>query len=284
MPPWLESHADLRDHPKVDLLMDLLAVTRRDAVGLLHFIWWRTLTYAPSGDLSDFTDGQIARWADWDGDPGHLISALTTAGFMDESRTVHDWEDFAGRWIDRRQADAARKRDARKAAADRDGVGRPGTSAGRPTRVGAPARAPGPDLTGPDLTGPDRTPPSPTPQPPSPQAGPGARPRRKRRADTDLQDAPAAPVDLTPATPEDVATWDQARAELAVGWLPANVEKLAALVPIGRGPDGGLHLRAPPWADGPRYRHQVARALLDAGDAAGERTVIVEASAGTAGG
>jgi hypothetical protein len=64
---WIESHAELRDHPKTDLLMELLGVTRRDAVGLVHFVWWRALTYAPTGDLTSFTDGQIARWADWDG-------------------------------------------------------------------------------------------------------------------------------------------------------------------------------------------------------------------------
>lgn len=173
MPPWIESHADLRDHPKVDLLMELLAVTRRDAVGLLHFVWWRALTYAPTGDLSDFTDGQVARWADWDGDPGHLVSALKTAGFLATDRTLHDWDDYAGRWIDRRNADAARKKEARRSATQAAGtafgegsgpdVRR--TSAGRPARVGTPARAPGPDLTGPNLTGPDRDyPPSPPPQ------------------------------------------------------------------------------------------------------------------------
>ncbi|MFL5688685.1 MAG: hypothetical protein ACJ77I_06820 [Chloroflexota bacterium] len=258
MPPWLESHADLRDHPKVDLLMDLLAVTRRDACGLLHFIWWRTLTYAPSGDLSDFTDGQIARWADWDGDPGHLVSALKTAGFMDASRTIHDWEDFAGRWIDRRNADADRKREARKAAAGRSNGSTNGSAApdvrdvsgGHPPRARTPARAPGPDLTGPNPTGHHRTPTTPLPPPP-------------------------AEGELGPTTAEDRELWLRAFGQITDGMLPANVEKVAALEPLGRGPDGGLRLRAPPWADAARFQGAVRAALVNAGDADGGKAVIV---------
>jgi hypothetical protein len=258
VPPWLESHADLRDHPKTDLLMDLLAITRRDACGLLHFLWWRTLTYAPSGDLSDFTDGQIARWADWDGDPGHLVSALKTAGFMDSARTIHDWEDFAGRWIDRRNADADRKREARKAAAGRTNGSTNGSAApdvraasdGRPARAYAGARARKPDLTGPDHTGPNRT--STSPQPPPPAEG-----------------------ELAPTTEGDQKLWLRAFGEITDGMLPANVEKVAALEPLGRGSDGGLRLRAPPWADAGRFQGAVRASLVNAGDAAGGKATIV---------
>jgi hypothetical protein len=252
--PWLESHVDLRDHPKTDLLMDLLAITRRDACGLLHFLWWRTLTYAPSGDLSDFTDGQIARWADWDGDPGHLVSALKTAGFMDSTRTIHDWEEFAGRWIDRRNADAKRKRDAREAAAGRtNGSAAPDVrdvSGGHPARAYAGARARKPDLTGPDHTGHNRTCTSPLPPPP-------------------------AEGELAPTTEGDQVLWLRAFGQITDGMLPPNVEKVAALEPLGRGPDGGLRLRAPPWADAGRFAGAVRAALVNAGDAAGGKAVIV---------
>jgi hypothetical protein len=106
---WIESHVELRDHPKTDRLMDALGVTRREAVGLLHMLWWRAVTYAPSGDLSSFTDGQIARWTDWDPDPALLVSGLTASGFLDDDRQLHDWGDYAGRLIYRRQQDAQNK-------------------------------------------------------------------------------------------------------------------------------------------------------------------------------
>lgn len=90
-----------------------------------------------------------------------------------------------------------------------------------------------------------------------------------------------AAVELTPVKPEDLAVWNQALADASSGMLPANAEKLGELVPIGRAPDGGLHLRAPPGRQGMgRYRNHVARALLDAGDAAGPRVTIVEAPLG----
>lgn len=275
MPPWLESHADLRDHPKLDLLMELLAVTRRDACGLLHFVWWRTLTYAPSGDLSDFTDGQIARWADWDGDPGHLVSALKTAGFLDASRQIHDWEDFAGRWIDRRNADADRKREARKAAAGRaNGAAAPdvrGASPGHPARVRTPARAHEPDLTGPDLTGPDRTSTS-----PGPSASGGERRSAAGISSASQTTSPTKGADLTPLSDDDAALWARARAEATMGMIAPNAERIEKLEPVGRARTGGLCLRAPPDL-GPmqRFLGAVRAALVGAGDAHGGQATIV---------
>lgn len=153
---WFESHVDLRDHPKTDLLMELLCVTRRDAVGLLHFVWGRAMTYAPSGDLAGVTDAQIARWADWDGAPSALVGALMTAGFLDSSRVLHDWEEYAGRWIERREANAERQREfrARRKAEQPVTV----TSGSRNGHVGGL-----PDLTGPNL---NQTGQNPTPQTP----------------------------------------------------------------------------------------------------------------------
>jgi hypothetical protein len=293
---WLESHVDLRDHPKVDLLMDLLAITRRDAVGLLHFVWWRAMAYAPSGDLSDFTDGQIARWADWDGDPGHLVSALKTAGFLTASRELHDWDDYAGRWIDRRRADAERKRTAR-AVAQRVNGSHPGMSGGHPAGRRPESGVPdltGPDLTGPDLTGPDRTEPTPTPQPPSPQAGPGERTsRRGRRTAVNRGDehgsAPPPPPlassvgassepPLTPPTDDDVQRWERARELLRADMSPANWGLLVEpLEPLGRAPDGGLWLRAPPGQGvAGRVATVVRRALLDEGEQQAAMARIVE--------
>lgn len=250
--PWFEFHVDLRDHPKTDLLMDLLAITRRDAVGLLSFVWGRAMLYAPSGDLSDFTDGQIARWADWDGDPGHLVSALKTAGFLDAQRTLHDWQAYAGRWIDRRNADADRKRKAREVAAGRVNGSHPEMSGRRP-----PGRRPEsgvPDLTGPDLnrTGPDRTD---LPLPPPPAEGELAKP-----------------------TKGDAKLWKTARERLRSDMSPANWDQLVEpLAVLGRAPDGGLWLRAPPGQRiGQRVINGVRKALLDAGDGLAAQSAIVE--------
>jgi hypothetical protein len=95
-------------------------------------------------------------------------------------------------------------------------------------------------------------------------------------------DEPLQAVDLAPVTPGDVAIWNQALGDLASGMTASNATSLGELVPIGRAPDGGLHLRAPPGLGSmQRFRNHVARALLDAGDAAGPRVAIAEARSGS---
>jgi hypothetical protein len=69
--------------------------------------------------------------------------------------------------------------------------------------------------------------------------------------------------------------WLRALGQITDGMLPSNVEKVAAMSPLGRGPDGGLRLRAPPWADAGRFQGAVRASLVNAGDAAGGKATIV---------
>jgi hypothetical protein len=110
---WIESHTTLREHPKTKRLCRLLGINRREAIGLLHILWWWVLDFAPEGDLSDFSDEDIADSIDWEHDAQLLVAGLTQAGFMDEDRRVHDWDEFAEKWIARRRANAERMRLAR---------------------------------------------------------------------------------------------------------------------------------------------------------------------------
>lgn len=120
MSAWIESHQTLRDHPRKDALTEaLFAGTVPDdvadfaTVGLLHHLWWWALDYARYGDLSSFTDRQIAKGCRWAGTPSVLIDALTRAGFLTEDRMIHDWYDYAGKLIERREKNRERMRQAR---------------------------------------------------------------------------------------------------------------------------------------------------------------------------
>lgn len=273
---WLESHQELRDHPKTARLRRRLGVSLPTAIGHLHLLWWWALDYAPSGDLSSFDPDVLADAACWEDDPGLFVRALLAAGFVDEDLKIHDWDDYAGRLLDRREANARRMRAARWARRAAI-VGDAPFSAREPDNTAArAAHVRGlPDLTGPDLTGPDRTT---SPQPPP--LAEGARPRRRRRHAGDAVETPPQPLevpaDLAPATPADVELWDTARAELTDGWLPANAAKAAACVPLGRDTAGALWLSAPPWASTVVSSRQAAVALSHAGDDAGAHVVIVE--------
>ena len=134
---WIFSHQELREHPKLKRFAYLLGVNRREAIGMLHCLWWWALDYAPDGDLSEYTALEIAEACDWPGeDPNALIDALVncrvrgSAGFLERdgrSLVIHDWEEYGGRLNDRREAEKQRKRDARR------------TSGGRPEDVVPPS-------------------------------------------------------------------------------------------------------------------------------------------------
>lgn len=119
---WIESHQELRNHPKSKRLARLLDVSRYEAVGILQWLWWWALDYAPDGDISRFTDDDVEDGIDWTGAPGALMAALREAGFIDE-HFIHDWDEYAGRLVAQREANRERKRVAR--AKDVTSAGRP---------------------------------------------------------------------------------------------------------------------------------------------------------------
>ena len=117
MSAWIESHQSLRDHPRKDQLAEELFVGRVPnhvanyaAVGILHYLWWWALDYAQDGDLTPFSDRQIARACRYIGDPQVLVAGLTRSGFLTAERRLHNWYDYAGRLIEKREANAARTR------------------------------------------------------------------------------------------------------------------------------------------------------------------------------
>ncbi|WP_179135823.1 DnaD domain protein [Paenibacillus sp. 32352] len=103
------------------------------------------MDYAQDGDITKYDPEDIADAAMWNDDAHTFIDALCFAGFIDrfEGRTViHDWYDYAGKLIEKRESDAKRKRESRR---QKDSKG---MSAGRP-----------PDGAGtvPNLTEPNQT-------------------------------------------------------------------------------------------------------------------------------
>lgn len=110
---WIESHQSLLTHRKTGRLARVLRTSRVTSIGHLHAVWWWCMDNAPDGDLSDIEPEELAEAAMWEGDPTEFVEALISAGFIDQcdgELVVHDWNDYAGKLIEKRKSDAERKR------------------------------------------------------------------------------------------------------------------------------------------------------------------------------
>jgi DnaD/phage-associated family protein len=111
---WIESHQNLGTHKKLIRLCSLLKFDRFRAVGLLHYLWWWALDNAPDGDLSGMTGEEIAQAIGFRGDGALLMRALINSGWVDFDgeyqggdlckAQLHDWYEYAGKLLDRRNA------------------------------------------------------------------------------------------------------------------------------------------------------------------------------------
>lgn len=119
---WIPSHQELGQHPKTKRLSRMLGINVRETVGLLHFLWWWALDYAPDGDISDYDAEDIADAVMWEGDADELITALLecgpggSCGFLErvgESLLIHDWDEHGGKRHRERKQAAERKRRSR---------------------------------------------------------------------------------------------------------------------------------------------------------------------------
>ena len=112
---WIESHQTVGQHPKTKKLARRLGVSLPAAVGHLHYLWWWALDFAQDGVLDKFDAEDIADALHWDGEPSQLIDALISSGYIDETPEglrIHDWTDYAGKLLERREKDRARKAEA----------------------------------------------------------------------------------------------------------------------------------------------------------------------------
>lgn len=107
---WIESHQTLARHPKVIRLSSLLRIHKAQAIGHLHLLWWWTLDYAPTGDLSVFASCELGSAAEWPGDAEKFRRAMVESKLLDESGMIHDWHEYAGKLVEQREADRLRKR------------------------------------------------------------------------------------------------------------------------------------------------------------------------------
>jgi hypothetical protein len=114
---YTPSHAELAQHPKTRKLARLLGVSIPTALGHLHLLWHFALKYAQDGDLARFDCDEIADGCLWEGGGERFTGALIEAGWLDMATdgvtAIHDWDEHGGKLVNRKEANAARMREAR---------------------------------------------------------------------------------------------------------------------------------------------------------------------------
>ena len=96
---WIESHQDLEEHPK---LMKLCAKTGwniDEAIGKLQRLWWWALKYAEDGDLSKYDYSQFLVRLNVKLPAKELYEVLIECNFIEKNGLIHDWLDYAGRYL-----------------------------------------------------------------------------------------------------------------------------------------------------------------------------------------
>jgi hypothetical protein len=96
---WIESHQDLEGHPKTLLFCQKTGLSVDAAIGRLHRLWWWALKYAEDGDLSKYDPSQFLGGLNGTLTAETVYKIMKEVKFIDESGQIHDWLDYAGRYL-----------------------------------------------------------------------------------------------------------------------------------------------------------------------------------------
>lgn len=116
---WIEVHQTLPSHRKIKALKRELKIKTPQAVGHMVMLWLWAVDNAPDGDLSGIDPDDIAEAAEWPKDGKAFVDAMIRAGFLDQDMRLHDWGDFSGMLMEKREAKRASDRERQQRRRDR---------------------------------------------------------------------------------------------------------------------------------------------------------------------
>jgi len=127
---WIELHQELREHKKMFKCAEALNISRVEMIGTLVCLWLWALDNAEDGSLADVSNRTIACVCGFPEKKAQkLVDALFQTGFLDKDEerncyVIHDWNEYAGKLMERRKNDRERKKNS---------AGKKKTSAGIPS-------------------------------------------------------------------------------------------------------------------------------------------------------
>ena len=90
---WIKCHEALVDNRKVRRTSRALDICEAQTIGHLVTLWINTMRHAPTGELDDWDNEDVAHYSGWSGDPGLLVSTLLEFNWLrqDTCLVVNDW-------------------------------------------------------------------------------------------------------------------------------------------------------------------------------------------------
>lgn len=116
---WIEVHQTLPSHRKIKALKRELKIKTPQAVGHMVMLWLWAVDNAMDGDLSRIDPDDIAEAAGWPKDGKTFVDAMIHAGFLDDDMQLHDWGEFSGLLMEKREAKRASDRERQQRRRDR---------------------------------------------------------------------------------------------------------------------------------------------------------------------
>ena len=119
---WIKSFQELGDHPKTKRAARILGISCPTIIGHLQYLWLWAQSYAEDGCLGGYSVEDVADAARWEGDAQQFIDALLNcgvkgAGFLERDDLgelhIHDWDEYAGKLVERRATERERQRNKR---------------------------------------------------------------------------------------------------------------------------------------------------------------------------
>jgi len=120
---YIQLYQSVFGHRKTRRMARRLKMPCVHVAGHLAAIWCWAMDKTADGFLPEITEGALEEAAEWEGKPGALVSAMKDAGYLDVDKAsgvivIHDWQEYAGKLIQRRAKDKARKQAERAEKAD----------------------------------------------------------------------------------------------------------------------------------------------------------------------
>ena len=114
---WIELHQTLPTHRKIMKLRRILKIKTPQAVGHVAMLWLWSIDNAPDGDLSKVDVEDIAEACEWPRGAETFVSAMKEAGLIDADMKLHDWDEYTGGLMEKRED--RRKKDRERQARSR---------------------------------------------------------------------------------------------------------------------------------------------------------------------